>query len=82
MLSHGDKIEKCINCAANHFLAKACDQRLSCRSYKGNHTTDIHGCIPKDKLKIDGSAGQDEDKKIANNYADLIVATTRESSYT
>ena len=82
MLSHGDKIEKCINCAANHFLAKTCDQRLSCRSYKGNHTTDIHGCIPKDKLKIDGSAGQDGDKRIANNYADLIVATTRESSYT
>ena len=32
----------------------------------------MHGYIPKDKLKRDESTGQTEDKKIANNYADVI----------
>ena len=36
----------------------------------------MHGNIPKDKLKKDSSTGQNEDKKIANIYADITVATT------
>ena len=62
--------------------SKTYDQRLSCRSCKGNHPTDVHGYIPKDKLKRDESTGQTEDKKIANSYADVIVATTQENSDT
>ena len=62
--------------------SKTYDQRLSCRSCKGNHPTDMHGYIPKDKLKRDESTGQTEDKKIANSYADVIVATTQENSDT
>ena len=44
--------------------AKTCDQRLSCRSCKGNHPTDMHGYIPKDKLRTDSSTGQNGDKKL------------------
>ena len=58
--------------------AKACDQKLNCRSCKRNHPMDMHGYISKDKLKTDGSTGQNGDKKIVNNYADVIVATTQE----
>ena len=58
--------------------AKTCDQRLSCRSCNGNHLTAIHGYIPKDKLRIDSSTGQNGDKKIATNFADVTVATTHE----
>ena len=42
----------------------------------------MHGYIPKDKLKRDESTGQIDNKKIANNYADVIVATTQENSAT
>ena len=59
--------------------AKTCDQRLSCRSCKGNRPTAMHGYIPKDKLRIDSSTGQNGDKKIANNYADVTVTTTQNS---
>ena len=44
--------------------AKTCDQRLSCRSCKGNHPTAMHRYIPKDKLRIDSSFGQNGDKKM------------------
>ena len=118
VLDHGDKIVKCINCAANHLLdncpsflektlrerisflaknkfccacfqpmkqghnVKTCDQRLSCRSCKGNHPTAMHGYISKDKLRLDNSTGQNGDKKIANNFAVVTVATTQENSDT
>ena len=55
--------------------AKTCDQRLSCRSCKGNHPTAMHEYIPKDKLRTDISTGQNGDKKISNNYVDVTVAT-------
>ena len=42
----------------------------------------MHGYMPKDKLRIDSSNGQNGGKKIANNFADLTVATTQENSET
>ena len=60
--------------------AKTCDQRLSCRSYKGNHPTAMYGYIPKDKLRTDISTGQNGDKKISNNYVDVTVATRQGNS--
>ena len=58
---------------------KTCDQRLSCRSCKGNHQTAMHGYIPNDKLKTDSSTGQNGHKEIVNNYADVTVITTQEN---
>ena len=62
--------------------AKTWYGRLSCRSWKGNHPTAMHGCMPRDKLRIDSSTGQNGGKKIANNFADLTVATTQENPET
>ena len=42
----------------------------------------MHGCMPRDKLRIDSSTGQNGGKKIANNFADLTVATTQENPET
>ena len=42
----------------------------------------MHGYMPKDKLRIDSSNGQNGGKKIANNFDDLTVATTQENSET
>ena len=38
--------------------------------------------IPKDELRTDSSTGQNGDQKIANNFADVTVATTEENSNT
>ena len=58
---------------------KTCNQRLSCRSCKGNHPTAMYEYISIDRLKTDISTGQNGDKKIADNYADVTVATTQEN---
>ena len=42
----------------------------------------MHGYIPKEKLKTDSSTGQNGDKKIANKYVEVTVATTQENSDT
>ena len=42
----------------------------------------MHGYIPEDKLKTDDNTGQNGDKKIANNYANMTVATRLENSDT
>ena len=63
--------------------AKTCNKRLSCRSYKGNHPTDMHRYVPNDKLKKKMAVfGQNGDKKIANKYADVTVAITQVNSDT
>ena len=69
----------CLQPMKQEHNAKICDQRLSCRSCKGNRPTAMHGYIPKDKLRIDSSTGQNGDRKIANNYADVTVTTTQNS---
>lgn len=61
---------------------KTCDQRLCCRSCKGNHPTAIHGYIAEDKIERDSSTRQNRKKKITNNFADDTVATTQEKSDT
>ena len=37
--------------------------------------------FPKDRFKTDSSTGQNRDKKIDNNYADVIAATISENSH-
>ena len=60
--------------------AKTWYRRLSCRSWKGNHPTAMHGCMPRDKLRIDSSTGQNGGKKIANNYDNVTVDTAQENT--
>ena len=40
----------------------------------------MRGYIPKHKLRIDSSTGENGDKKIANNYDDVTVDTAQENT--
>ena len=49
--------------------AKTCAQRLTCIICKGNHATPLHGYVPKETPKKDGSQEIDGGENLKNNFA-------------